>query len=95
MSVPRAKSNKKYRTYQISEKQLKRIKDRVAEEVTEKVMIIFLGMLAEEGWKDEDLVRAWLRVNQIAGFVDEKRLWLREIAEIIENKTGVKLKGRW
>lgn len=58
-------------------------------------MLLYLAALAEKGWTEEALVNLFEEVNRYAAYIDNHIVKVREIQRIIENKTGMKLKGKW
>lgn len=85
----------KGKTYSLTEGQLHRIKKEVTDEATSMAMLLYLAALAEKGWTEEALVNLFEEVNRYAAYIDNHIVKVREIQRIIENKTGMKLKGKW
>lgn len=76
----------------VSVKDLKRQKEQIALEMTERINLLYLTVLAEEYGFDEDkLCEVMETVTRWAGYIDEKIVPIEKTAEIIERKTGMKL----
>lgn len=79
----------------LSEKQLEKVKQEVAEEAVTKAGMLYLAALSEVGWDDDQITELFETVSRYANYIDDKILRLREVQEIIERKTGITIKGKW
>ena len=76
----------------MTEKELKRIKDKIAYDITKKTNLLYLTVLTEEYGFDEDkLIEVMETVTRWANYIDEKLVPLNKTSEIIYQRTGMKL----
>ena len=83
------------RKYWLSDKQLNRIKHELSEEIVTKVGMLYCLALADKGWTDDDIADIFETVSRYTKYIDDKIVRLREVQKMIEDKTGIKMKGRW
>jgi hypothetical protein len=83
------------RKYWLSDKQLNRIKYELSEEIVTKVGMLYCLALADKGWTDDDIADLFETVSRYTKYIDDKIVRLREVQKMIEDKTGIKMKGRW
>ncbi len=95
--MKRAKKKKQgvSRKYWLSDKQLNRIKHELSEEIVTKVGMLYCLALADKGWTDDDIADLFETVSRYTRYIDDKVVALREVQKMIEDKTGIKMKGRW
>lgn len=78
--------------YTYSEKELKRIKDKIAFDITKKTNLLYLTVLAEEySFNEDQLCEVMETVTRYANYIDDKLVPLNKTSEIIYRKTGMKL----
>ena len=79
---------------ELSKKQIEKIKKEVCKDATARVMILAVASAADEFKLSEDQIcNMAKRMGRYAEHLDEKRLKLKEMTDIIEKKTGLKLGG--
>ena len=81
--------------YTLSDKQLKKIKAEVTAEAVTKTGMLYLVALAEKGWDEDDIVDLFETISRYMQYVDDKVVRIKEIQDMIERKTGIKIKGKW
>ena len=81
--------------YTLSDKQLKKIKADVTSEAVTKTGMLYLVALAEKGWGEDDIVDLFETISRYTKYIDDKVVKIKEIQKMIENKTGIKIKGKW
>jgi len=64
-------------------------------EATQKTGILYLVKLSEMGFSDDDIVEVFEGIMQYANYLDDHIVSIREVQDIIERKTGIKLSYRW
>lgn len=80
--------------YEITEKQLKRIKEEVTREATEMSTLLVLAATQEvKALTEDDICEVFETVSRWVGFMDDNLIKLKDVQEVIEKRTGVKLKG--
>ena len=83
------------RKMMISEKQLTKVKAEVTEEAVTKCGMLYLAALAERGWSEDDIVELFQTISRYSQYIDDHILRLREVQDVIERRTGMKIKGGW
>lgn len=81
--------------YTLSDKQLTKIKAEVTAEAVTKTGMLYLVALAEKGWGEDDIVDLFETISRYMQYVDDKVVRIKEIQDMIERKTGIKIKGKW
>jgi len=81
--------------YTLSEKQLMKIKQEVTEEAVTKTGLLYLVALAERGWTDDDIADLFQQISRYTKYLDDKLVKIKEIQAMIEEKTGIVIKGKW
>ena len=81
--------------YTLSDKQLKKIKAEVTAEAVTKTGMLYLVALAEKGWGEDDIVDLFETISRYTKYIDDKLVKIKEIQAMIENRTGIKIKGKW
>ena len=96
MKTKRVKNKRDARAkYTLSDKQLKKIKAEVTAEAVTKTGMLYLVALAEKGWDEDDIVDLFETISRYMQYVDDKVVRIKEIQDMIERKTGIKIKGKW
>lgn len=83
------------RKFYLSEKQLEKAKKDVTEEVVTKTGMLYCMALAEKGWTDDDIADLFENVSRYTRYIDDKIVSLRQVQRMLEDKTGIILKGKW
>ena len=80
--------------YHISERKLERIKMEVAEEVNRKSCLLCIAAMADHlNLTEDEICETAEVITRWASYLDQKIISINEVAEIIENKTGIKFGG--
>ena len=96
MKTKRVKNKRDARAkYTLSDKQLKKIKAEVTAEAVTKTGMLYLVALAEKGWGEDDIVDLFETISRYMQYVDDKVVRIKEIQDMIERKTGIRIKGKW
>ena len=87
----RAKKPKARRPrYEISEKELKRIKQQVSKEAIEKTCLLSIAAMAVSlNLSEDEICKIAEDISRWAQYLDDHILKIEEVAEIIESKTGI------
>lgn len=90
----RAKKKKDRGTkFVVSEKQLNKIKMELSEEAVNKTGLLYLAALAERGWDEGQIVELFETIQRYANYIDDRLIQLRDVQQIIETRTGIKMRG--
>ena len=89
----RAKKKDVRKKYLISEKQLVKEKNEVVQEAVSMTGLLYLAVLAEKGWTEDDIIQLFEDVSRYVRYIDDHLVKLQEVREIIEKRTGMELKG--
>ncbi len=81
--------------YTLSEKQLHKVKSEVTAEAVTKTGMLYLAALAEMGWNEDQIVELFETVSRYAQYIDDHIVKINQVQEIIERKTGIKVKWKW
>lgn len=77
--------------YEVSEKQLERIKRQVAKETIEKTCLLSIAVMADRlDLSEDEICVVASDITRWAQYLDDHVLKLEEVAEVIEKKTGIK-----
>ena len=88
------KTKKKQQKYNVSEKQLQRIKNKVIDDVTKKALLLFLSAASDEiGLTDEQACDIFRRANRYGKYMDDHIVRIQQLQETIEKGTGIKFEG--
>lgn len=80
--------------YEITAKQLEQIKLDVTREAVQKSSLLVLAATQEvKALTEDDICNIFNMVTRWTEYLDDKLLKLKDVQEVIEKKTGVKLKG--
>ena len=88
------KTKKKQQKYNVSEKQLQRIKSKVTDDVTKKALLLFLSAASDEiVLTDEQECDIFRRANRYGEYMDDHIVRIQQLQETIEKGTGIKFEG--
>ena len=77
--------------YEISEKQLQKIKQQVSKEAVEKTCLLSIAVMADElNLSEDEICKIAKSISLWAQFLDDHVLKIEEVADIIEKKSGIK-----
>lgn len=80
---------------QLSEKQIKRLKEEIVAQTCGKTLILSVAAMADElNLTEEQIGNVAKRLDRYAGYLEDHTVRLNEVADIIEKKTGIKF-GRF
>lgn len=79
--------------YTISDKQMDKVKKEITEEAVHIASALHLAVLAERGWTEDEIVDLFETVSRYAQYLDDHVVKIKEIEDLIERKTGIKIKG--
>ena len=75
----------------LSEKQIKRLKEQISMDASKRTLILSVAAMADElDLNDEQIGEVAKRMDRYAEHLEKHRLRINEVAEIIENETGIK-----
>lgn len=75
----------------LSEKQIKRLKEQISMDASKRTLILSVAAMADElDLNDEQIGKVAKRMDRYAEHLEKYRLRINEVAEIIENETGIK-----
>lgn len=78
----------------LTRSKVKALKSEITEEALQKTMLLFLLAARDEfGLGETRIVRLIERVDRYADHVDNHLVSLKEVQEIFEKNTGMKMKG--
>ena len=82
-------------TVTLSHKEVKNIKKEVTDIATGFSTLMFLVAARDElGLSIEQIEAVFLRVERYSEYIEDKILDMKEVAEILEKDTGIKIKWR-
>ena len=88
------KKHSKSEKYYLSDKQLRKIKEKIATEATAKAILLTLSATADELDIDADkITNIAVRVDRYAGYLDEHLISINAMRDNIKEKTGIDLIG--
>ena len=77
--------------YEISEKQLRKIKHDVSKEAIEKTCLLSIAVMADRlNLSEDEICEVAEDISRWAQYLDDHILKIEEVAGIIEKKTGIK-----
>lgn len=80
--------------YEITGKELEQIKRDVTKEATQKAALLVLAATQEVmALGEDDICNIFNTVSRWTEYMDDKLIKLKDVQEVIEKNTGVKLKG--
>lgn len=78
----------------ISKKELSRIKKEIADETTEKAMLLILAASVDTvGMNEKQVIDTFMTAERYAGYIDDHLARLLDLQKTIEKGTGIKMKG--
>lgn len=81
--------------YVLSEKQLTKVKNEVTEDAVNMTGMLYLAALAEKGWSEDEICDIFDTISRYVNYIDDHVVKLKEVQEIIERHTGIKIKVGW
>lgn len=95
--MKRAKKSKPdvRRKFYLSEKQLAKIKEDVTGEAVQMTGLLYLAALAEKGWSEDQIVEMFETISRYVTYLDDNIVKIKQVQEIIEKHTGMKIKSAW
>lgn len=80
--------------YYLSDKQLDKIKNKIATGATAKAILLTLSATSDEiGIGADDVTNIAVRVERYAAYLDEHLISINEMRDSIKDKTGIDLIG--
>lgn len=83
------------RKYTLSEKQMQKIKNEVAEKAVNMTGQLYLAALAEMGWNEDQIVALFEQVSRYVNYIDDHVVAMEDVRRIIKEHTGIELKSSW
>ena len=83
------------RKFYLSEKQLAKIKEEVTGEAVQMTGLLYLAALAEKGWSEDQIVEMFETISRYVNYLDDNIVKIKQVQEIIERHTGMKIKSAW
>lgn len=75
----------------LSQKQIKRLKEKISMDASKRTLILPVAAMADElDLNDEQIGKVAKRMDRYAEHLEKHRLRINEVAEIIEKETGIK-----
>ena len=75
----------------LSEKQIKRLKEQISMDESKRTLILSVAAMADElDLNDEQIGKVAKRMDRYAEHLEQHRLRINEVAEIIQKETGIK-----
>ena len=81
--------------YTLSDKQLLKIKEEVVSEAVTKTGLLYLAALSEKGWNEDQIVEMFETIQRYTHYIDDHIITLKYVQHIVEQKTGIIIKGGW
>lgn len=94
MARPKEKDDKKRKFY-LSQKQLDKIKKDAVEEAVSKSELLTIVTLADRGWSEDELADLFEDICKNSEYIDKRIVTMRQVQRMIEEKTGIIIKGKW
>lgn len=92
--MKRYKKPKNNTKYELTPKEIKQIKYDTTKEATQKAVLLVLAATQEiKALTEDDICEIFETVSRWINFMDDNLIKLKDVQEVIEKKTGVKLKG--
>ena len=92
--MKRYKKPKNSVKYELTPKEIKQIKYDVTKEATQKSVLLVIAAAQEvKALTEDDICEIFETVSRWVNFMDGNLIKLKDVQEVIERKTGVKLKG--
>ena len=94
VEMKRYKKPKNKIKYELTPKEIKQIKYDTTKEATQKAVLLVLAATQEvKALTEDDICEIFETVSRWINFMDNNLIKLKDVQEVIEKKTGVKLKG--
>ena len=94
VEMKRYKKPKNSVKYELTPKEIKQIKYDVTKETTQKSVLLVIAAAQEvKALTEDDICEIFETVSRWVNFMDGNLIKLKDVQEVIEKKTGVKLKG--
>ena len=94
VEMKRYKKPKNSVKYELTPKEIKQIKYDVTKEATQKSVLLVIAAAQEvKALTEDDICEIFETVSRWINFMDGNLIKLKDVQEVIEKKTGVKLKG--
>ena len=78
----------------LSQKQLRQMKKDLADEITEKAMLLVLAAAVDTvGMTEEQVIKTFTTADRYAGYIDQHLVRLLDLQKAIEKGTGIKMRG--
>ena len=78
----------------MSKKDIRRLKKDIADETTEKAMLLILAAAVDTvGMTDKQVIDTFVTADRYAGYIDDHLARLRDLQKTIEKGTGIKMWG--
>ena len=78
----------------MSKKDIQRLKKNIADEATEKAMLLILAAAVDTvGMTEKQVIDTFMTAERYAGYIDDHLARLRDLQKTIEKGTGIKMLG--
>lgn len=78
----------------MSKKDIQRLKKDIADETTEKAMLLILAAAVDTvGMTESQVVNTFMTAERYAGYIDDHLARLLDLQKTIEKGTGIKMRG--
>lgn len=78
----------------LSEKQIKKLKEEISKEASMRTLVLAVAAMADTlKLKDEKICKVAETINRYAEHIDDHRIRIKEITEIIEKNTGIEFRS--
>lgn len=87
--MPKKKTRRPRKEY--SEKQIERLKEQSAINASKDTLLLAVTVMADElKLDDEQIGKAAKRLDRYSGYLNEHKVRIKEVKEIIERQTGIR-----
>ena len=78
----------------ISKKDIRRLKKDIADETTEKAMLLILAAAVDTvGMTEKQVIDTFMTADRYAGYIDDHIARMLDLQKTIEKGTGIKMRG--
>lgn len=78
----------------MSKKDIRRLKKEIADETTEKAMLLILAAAVDTvGMTERQVIDTFVTADRYAGYIDDHLARLLDLQKTIEKGTGIKMRG--
>lgn len=78
----------------MSKKDIRRLKKDIADETTEKAMLLILAAAVDTvGMTERQVIDTFVTADRYAGYIDDHLARLLDLQKTIEKGTGIKMRG--